>query len=54
VHPDHLRVRSSSPLQDLHRLTAWLVENQIDTGAIEVHRPTLEEIYLRLTAESVR
>jgi ABC-2 type transport system ATP-binding protein len=54
VHPDHLRVRSSSPVQDLHRLTAWLVENRIDTAAIEVHRPTLEETYLRLTEESVR
>ena len=54
VRPDHLHLRSSSPLQDVHRLTAWLVENAIDTASIEVHRPTLEETYLRLTDEAAR
>src|SRR5438874_1278422 len=50
--PGHLHVCSSSPLRDLHRLCSWLIENEIDPVAIDVHQPTLEEIYLRLTEEN--
>jgi hypothetical protein len=30
-------------------LIDWVRENSLELGDIEVHRPTLEEIYLKLT-----
>jgi ABC-2 type transport system ATP-binding protein len=33
----------------LHRLTGWALEQRVDLAALEVIRPTLEDVYLELT-----
>jgi ABC-2 type transport system ATP-binding protein len=35
---------------DLHELSGWALERELDLDDLEVTRPTLEDIYLRLTA----
>jgi hypothetical protein len=37
----------------LHALTTWALEGGYPLADISVHRPTLEEIYLRLTQENI-
>ncbi len=44
VHEDPVRV--------LQPLTTWALQRAYSLGDLSVHRPTLEEIYLRLTRES--
>jgi ABC-2 type transport system ATP-binding protein len=39
------------PMQVLHALSAWALERGYPLTDISVHRPSLEEIYLRLTKE---
>jgi ABC-2 type transport system ATP-binding protein len=39
----------SDPTRQLHRLTGWAIEHGIALEAIEVTRPTLEDVYLELT-----
>jgi ABC-2 type transport system ATP-binding protein len=39
------------PVPVLHALTAWALQRGLPLADITVHRPTLEEIYLRLTEE---
>ena len=33
----------------LHRLTGWAIEHGIDLAGLEITRPSLEDVYLRLT-----
>ena len=35
---------------DLHALAGWALERDVDLAALEVRRPTLEDVYLELTA----
>jgi ABC-2 type transport system ATP-binding protein len=35
---------------DLHALSGWAVEHDVDLAELEVRRPTLEDVYLELTA----
>jgi ABC-2 type transport system ATP-binding protein len=48
---DHGRVQllSDAPVDALSTLCAWAREHGRDLADLEVHRPTLEDIYLRLT-----
>jgi ABC-2 type transport system ATP-binding protein len=50
--PDSSEVtmRSVAPLPDLQRLGAWLDGRGAEIADLEVHRPSLEEVYLTLTA----
>jgi ABC-2 type transport system ATP-binding protein len=48
----YARLQSLSPVRDLHRLCTWLIDNELEAVTIDVHQPTLEETYLRLTAET--
>jgi ABC-2 type transport system ATP-binding protein len=41
----------SQPVPVLHALTTWALERGLPLSDMAVHRPTLEEIYLRLTEE---
>ncbi len=43
-------LRSVAPLPDLQRLGAWLDGRGAEIADLEVHRPSLEEVYLDLTA----
>jgi ABC-2 type transport system ATP-binding protein len=47
-----IELHSAAPLADLGRLGTWADGRGIEIGELEVHRPTLEDVYLRLTAEA--
>jgi ABC-2 type transport system ATP-binding protein len=40
------------PVEMLHQLTGWALERGVGLAALQVRRPSLEDVYLRLTAES--
>jgi ABC-2 type transport system ATP-binding protein len=39
---------STSPLADVHALADWALGRGIDLPDLDVHRPTLEDVYLSL------
>ncbi len=43
-------VRVAAPLELLNELTNWALERGVELEGLEVRRPTLEDIYLELTA----
>lgn len=47
---DVFETHSTDPVRDLHRLTGWAIDANIDLSSLTVTRPTLEDVYLRLTA----
>jgi ABC-2 type transport system ATP-binding protein len=44
-----LEIRTDDPTAVLHRLTSWALEGGVTLEALEVHRPSLEDVYLELT-----
>jgi ABC-2 type transport system ATP-binding protein len=44
------RATTDQPLPVLGRLVSWALENGIELTDLAVHRPTLEDVYLQLTA----
>jgi ABC-2 type transport system ATP-binding protein len=42
-------LRTDRPMRDLHELTAWALDHELELTDLEVHRPTLEDVYLELT-----
>jgi ABC-2 type transport system ATP-binding protein len=44
-----VRVRAADPVSSLFVLTRWAVERDVQLPDLEVHRPSLEDIYLELT-----
>jgi ABC-2 type transport system ATP-binding protein len=49
--PRRASLESSSPTDDLDRLTSWAVGAGIELESLEVSRPTLEDVYLDLTSQ---
>ena len=49
-----IELHSAAPLADLGRLGTWADGRGIEIGELEVRKPTLEDVYLRLTAEAVK
>jgi ABC-2 type transport system ATP-binding protein len=47
-----LLVRTTSPVRDVHALSGWALDHDVDPAGLTVVRPSLEEIYLRLTVEA--
>jgi ABC-2 type transport system ATP-binding protein len=45
-------IETEDPTRVLHDLTAEALRDGIQLEALEVHRPTLEDVYLTLTEES--
>jgi ABC-2 type transport system ATP-binding protein len=45
-------VRTHDPVVVLNRLTGWAIERKVDLEALEVRRPSLEDVYLELTADA--
>jgi ABC-2 type transport system ATP-binding protein len=43
-------LRTSRPTADLHALTGWALEHGVDLASLSVSQPTLEDVYLQLTA----
>lgn len=46
-----LSLRTPEPTADLHALSGWATERDLELDRIEVSRPSLEDIYLELTGE---
>jgi hypothetical protein len=44
-------IASADVVQDLHLLTGWAIDNRVALDGLEVSRPSLEDVYLSLTAE---
>ena len=51
--PGHkVAARTPSPLPLLGALAGWAEARGLDLPDLQVHRPTLEDVYLQLTRES--
>jgi ABC-2 type transport system ATP-binding protein len=50
-HHGRVELHTQTPTETLGALIDWARENRFELADIEVHRPTLEEIYLGLTEE---
>ena len=46
-----LSLPSTAVTSDVHMLSGWALEREIELDALEVSRPTLEDVYLQLTTE---
>jgi ABC-2 type transport system ATP-binding protein len=44
---------TTTPVSTLNELTGWAIERGLDLEGLEVTRPSLEDVYLALTAEGV-
>jgi ABC-2 type transport system ATP-binding protein len=44
-----IALRQASVAADLHELSGWALERELELDRLEVHRPTLEDVYLTLT-----
>ncbi|MCH7483808.1 MAG: hypothetical protein IIA90_01520, partial [Chloroflexi bacterium] len=47
-----LLVSSEDPTQALYELTRWATEHAVELGELTVSRPSLEDVYLKLTKEA--
>jgi ABC-2 type transport system ATP-binding protein len=47
-----VELRTERPVETLHELTGWALDNDVALGSLEVRRPTLEDVYIELTSES--
>ena len=45
-----VRLQAEDPVPLLHELTSWALERRIPLAGLEVRRPSLEDVYLELTA----
>jgi len=48
---DLCRFETADPTRDLHRLTGWAIDRGVAIDALDVRKPSLEDVYLRLTAD---
>jgi ABC-2 type transport system ATP-binding protein len=46
-------IETAQPTAELHRLTGWAVRHEVVLSGLTVDRPSLEDVYLRLTREEV-
>jgi len=44
-------IETTSPTEELHRLTSWAVQSDVTLSGLTVDRPSLEDVYLRLTED---
>jgi ABC-2 type transport system ATP-binding protein len=42
-------LRTGRPMAELHELTGWALDRELELTDLEVRRPTLEDVYLELT-----
>ena len=52
-HDGFVERRVDDPVRALHELTGWAIEAGVDLDGLEVIRPSLEDVYLSLTATPV-
>jgi ABC-2 type transport system ATP-binding protein len=46
----HVGISTTEPVRVLHEVTGWAMERGIDLEGLAVRRPSLEDVYLELTA----
>jgi ABC-2 type transport system ATP-binding protein len=46
-----VEIRVTDPTALLYRLTGWAVDHAVELERLEVVRPSLEDVYLRITAD---
>ncbi len=46
-------IRAEDPTRPLHELTGWAIEHGVTFDALEVTRPSLEDVYLEITGGEV-
>ncbi len=44
-----IEIEATDPVAVLHELTGWALEKKVELQQLEVSRPTLEDVYLKLT-----
>ena len=49
---DRHRIETSEPTRVLHDLTGWALERGLELEALSVSNPSLEDVYLQLTAQA--
>jgi ABC-2 type transport system ATP-binding protein len=42
-------LRTERPMAELHALTGWALDRELELTDLEIRRPTLEDVYLELT-----
>ena len=47
------RIVTTHPTAALHELTAWATDHGMELEELDVHRPTLEDVYLELTRGAI-
>jgi ABC-2 type transport system ATP-binding protein len=52
IEGDAVVAETVQPTADLHRLTGWAVGRGLELAGLTVSRPSLEDVYLELTAEA--
>ena len=52
--PPTIEIATGEPVATLNALTGWALERGLALPDLEVRRPSLEDVYLELTQESVR
>jgi ABC-2 type transport system ATP-binding protein len=45
-------IETAEPTAELHRLTSWAVRHDVTLAGLTVDRPSLEDVYLRLTRDA--
>jgi len=45
-------IETAQPVAELHRLTGWAVRHDVMLSGLTVDRPSLEDVYLRLTRDA--
>ncbi len=49
VHDGAVVIETAQPTEELHRLTGWAMQHGVTLSGLTVDRPSLEDVYLRLT-----
>ena len=49
---EEISLKTTTPVADLHRLTERALQEGLELEGLEVTRPSLEDVYLSLTAEA--
>ena len=54
MHNGAVVIETAEPTEELHRLTGWAMRRGVTLSALTVDRPSLEDVYLRLTRDGAR
>ena len=54
VHGGAVVIETARPAEELHRLTGWALQRGVTLSGLTVDRPSLEDVYLRLTSSGAQ